>query len=64
MGILISIVVALLVVSVVLWATQRVLAAFSVPPPINTVILVLVVLLCLFWALGFTGLYPQARFWR
>jgi hypothetical protein len=44
-----SILIALILVCLVLWGVQRLLAAFSVPEPFNTVIWVAVVILCVLW---------------
>ena len=46
---------AILVLGVVFWAAQRLLAAFSVPDPVRTVVLVVLVLVALVWFLGVAG---------
>ena len=45
---LIDILILLIVFCVIVWAARALLAAFAVPEPISTVVLVLVVLLCVF----------------
>jgi hypothetical protein len=49
---LIGFVVALLVVGLLWWAVQRLLAAFSIGDPIRTVVLVVFVVLVCFWLIG------------
>jgi hypothetical protein len=51
----ISVLLAVLVVCVVFWAASSLLAAFTVPDPIRTVVLVLVVLVALVWLVGAFG---------
>lgn len=52
---LLSILIAILILCVVVWAARALMAAFGVGDPIRTVVMVLLVILCLFWALGFLG---------
>ncbi len=52
---IIGILIFVLVLCVVVWAVRALLAAFSVPEPIATVVWVLAVLLCLLALLGETG---------
>lgn len=55
---LIVLLAAVLVICVLFWAAQRLMAAFSVPDPIRTVVLVVLVLIALVWFLGVVGLGP------
>ncbi len=55
---IIGILVAVLVVCIVLWATRALLSAFSIPDPISTVIFVIVVLIVLMFLLGQLGIVP------
>lgn len=57
---LVGLLLTVLLVCVVLWATQRLLAAFSVADPIRTVVIVAVVLIVLVWLLG-AGDLPRLR---
>lgn len=53
---MIELVIAVLVMCVVFWAAQSLMAAFGVPDPIRTVVLVLVVLVALLWCLSLAGI--------
>ena len=53
---LISLVVFLIVIGVVIWAAQRLMAAFGIGDPIATVIYVLLVLVLLVFVLQYFGL--------
>ena len=52
---MLSILLVLIVACVVIWAAQRLMAAFGIGDPIATVVYVLLVLLVVFWALGQLG---------
>ena len=52
---LISLLVVLIVACVVLWAAQRILAAFSIGDPIRTVVFVVIVLIVVLWAVSQLG---------
>jgi predicted membrane protein len=59
---LLGLVIALLILCVVYWAAEKLMAAFGVGEPIHTVVIVLLVLLILVWAVGaFTGYGPGLR---
>lgn len=58
---LIGILVALVVVCVVLWAAQRLMAAFGVGDPIATVVYVVLVLLALYFLLTSFGVVGGPR---
>jgi hypothetical protein len=47
---------AVLVVCVILWATRALTIAFRVPEPFRTLILVVVVVVALLWLLGLFGI--------
>ena len=53
---LIGLLVALIIIGVVFWAVRAICAAFSIPPPIVTVIYVLLVIIVLVWVLNAFGL--------
>lgn len=52
---MLTLLIGLLVACVVLWAAQRLLAAFGIGDPIATVVYVLLVLIVLVWLLGQFG---------
>ena len=52
---LLGLLVALVVICVVIWAAQKLLAAFAIADPLRTVIWVVVVLICVFMVLGYIG---------
>lgn len=52
---LLSLLVVLLVVALIVWATRTLLSAFGVPEPINSVVWVIVVVVCVLWAVGQLG---------
>lgn len=52
---LLSLLFALLIVALVIWAVRALLPAFGVPEPIATVIHVIVVVLCVLWLVGQAG---------
>ena len=59
---LIGLLFGLLIVALLIWATRALLAAFSVPEPIRTVIFVIVVLICVLYLLGgYVGGLPRLR---
>lgn len=53
---ILGLLVLLIVVGVVLWATRQLLAAFGIGDPLRTVIIVLVVVVLLVFVLNFFGL--------
>lgn len=56
---LLGILVALIIIGVVFWAARKLIAAFSIPEPIATVIMVVLVIVCLFWIVGELGVLPE-----
>lgn len=52
---LLSLLLTLLVLCLVLWAAQRILAAFSIGDPARTIIWVVIVVLVVLWAVGRLG---------
>lgn len=58
---LLSILLAVLVLCVVVWAARSLMAAFSVGEPIRTVVIVVLVVLCLVWFLGAVGFVSPIR---
>jgi len=46
---------ALLVFCVVVWAARAIMAAFSMPAPIQTIVTVAIVLVFVFWLVGVLG---------
>lgn len=59
---LLGLLVALLIVAVIVWATRALLGAFSVPDPIRTVVFIIVVLICVLYLLGgYVGGIPTLR---
>ena len=57
MSLLISILVALIIVGVLLWAIQKILAVVAIPEPFKTIIFVVVVLISVLVFLQISGLY-------
>lgn len=55
-SLLVTIIIVILVVGVVLWVTQKLLAAFGIGDPIATVIYVIVVLIALLFVLQSFGI--------
>lgn len=53
---LIGLLIVLIIVCVVYWAIRQILAAFSIGPPIATVVQVVFVLLVVLWIVGQLGL--------
>lgn len=53
---LIGLLVAIIVIGVVFWAARALIAAFSIPQPIATVIMVVLVILVLVIILGWLGM--------
>lgn len=49
---LLGLLVALIVVCLVFWCVQQLTAAFNVPQPVRTVILVLLVVIVIVWLIG------------
>jgi predicted membrane channel-forming protein YqfA (hemolysin III family) len=56
---IIGLIVILIVVGVLIWAAQRILAVLPVAEPFKTVIYVLIVLLAVFFLLDALGLLPS-----
>ena len=54
---MITILIVILVIGVVLWAARALIAAFSIPNPIATVIYVILVLIALLWFLEIIGIH-------
>jgi len=54
---IVGILVALVLICLIVWATQRLLVAFNVQQPIATLIYVVVVVLCVLIALQTLGLW-------
>ena len=54
---LISIIIALCIIGVLLWAVQRILAVVAIPDPFKTIVWVLVVIIAVFTFLDISGLY-------
>ena len=52
---LISLLILLIVIGVVFWAARKIMGAFGIGDPINTVVLVLLVIVCLIAVLNFFG---------
>jgi hypothetical protein len=52
---LISLIIALFIVCLVIWAARALIAAFAVPQPLATVIYVAIVLIVVVWALRYLG---------
>jgi len=52
---LISLLILLIVIGVVFWASKKIMAAFGIGEPINTVVIVLLVIVCLVAVLNFFG---------
>ena len=61
---LISLVIALIIICVVYWAIRQILAAFSIGPPIATVIQVLFVLIVVLWLVQSLGLVSSGPILR
>jgi predicted PurR-regulated permease PerM len=55
---IVDLLIAVFVICVCLWAVQRLTSAFSVPEPIATTLLVIVVVVALLWFLGQVHLSP------
>lgn len=49
---IISLLIGLLILAVVIWATRALVAAFGLPEPISTVIFVIVVVIAVLWFIG------------
>jgi len=56
MSLLLSILVFLIVAGVIWWCANQLIAAFGIPAPIGTVVLVVLILLLLFAFLDMTGI--------
>ena len=61
MGLLISILIGIIVLGVVFWAARSLIAAFKIPEPIATVIIVVLVLICLVMIINWIGIVPGLR---
>lgn len=57
MSLLITILIALVVIGVLLWAVNKLLGVFVIPEPFKTIIWVLVVIIAVFAFLDIAGLY-------
>ncbi len=57
MSLLISILIALIIIGVLLWAVSRILAVVNIPEPFQTIIWVVVVLISVIAFLQICGLY-------
>jgi hypothetical protein len=57
---LVSLLVALIVVCLLFWAIQRILAAFGIGDPIATLVQVVFVLIVVFWVLQSFGVIGSA----
>lgn len=57
MHLLIAILIALLIIGVILWAVQKILAVIGIPEPFNTIVWVIVVLISVMVFLQMSGLY-------
>lgn len=57
MSLLIGILIALIVIGVILWGIQRILAVVAIPEPFKTIIWVVVVIISVIAFLQISGLY-------
>lgn len=55
---LIALLVAVLVLCVVVWGTQRLMTAFALGEPLRTIVTVAIVIICLLWFLSVLGVLP------
>jgi hypothetical protein len=53
---LIGLIVVVLILCVVVWAVRTLMAAFALPPPIQAVIMVLIVVIFVLWIVSQLGL--------
>ena len=53
---MLTLLIGIIVLCVIVWAAQRLMAAFGIGDPIATVVYVLLVLVGLYWLLGEFGL--------
>jgi high-affinity K+ transport system ATPase subunit B len=58
---IIGILIAIIIIGVLLWATRSLITAFSIPNPIATIIYVVVVILILIWFLNQVGFNTGLR---
>lgn len=59
---LLGLLVAVIVIGLIFWCLQQLTAAFGVPQPVRTVIMVLFVVIVIIWLLGgLTGLSVPLR---
>ena len=61
---LITLLVVLLIACVVIWAAREIMAVFGLPPQIQTVVTVLIVLVCVLWLAGQIGALEPIRIGR
>ena len=61
---LVSLLIAVLVLCVVIWAVNYLMAAFSLPSQIQAVVYVLIVLFVVLWIVGLLGGGPSLRLGR
>lgn len=56
---LISLLVAVIVIGIVYW----IITLLPLPEPFKTIAIVIVLLICLFWLLGFVGVLGPSPYW-
>lgn len=61
---ILSILIALLILCVVYWAAEKLMAAFGVGEPIHTVVIVLLVILALVYLFSLISAGPRILQWR
>ncbi len=59
---LIALLIAIIIVGVIWYCARLLIAAFTIPEPIASVIYVILVLICLIYVLGLIGYGPMVRF--
>lgn len=65
MNLLISLVVFLIVIGIIFWATRAISSAFKIPAPIEVTVQVILVIIALIWLLQFfgrAGAFPKLQF--
>ena len=58
---LISLLVAIIVFAVLLWAVQQIMRVTNLQEPLRTLIYVVLVLILVFWLLGLFGVWPMLQ---
>jgi hypothetical protein len=58
---LLGIIILLIIIGIIFWAARALIAAFSIPQPIATVIYVILVLVVLLYLLNQIGVGPAIR---